>query len=329
MKFLRYPALIALLVLGILVTPLAAKAQPTVKVYRIGYLALNAPPNPFYEAFREGLHDLGYVDGQNILLESRWAEGRPERLPVLAADLVRLKVDLIVTAAVAATAAAKQATATKPIPIVMVNVFRPVEQGLVASLARPGGNITGLSNEAAPELDVKRIEFLKAVVPSAARVAVLWSAAFQGRQLQDMERGAHVFSLALQSVEIKEPSEFEAAFTAMTRKRADAVLVIGDPIIFFHRSRVIHLAAKRRLPSMYPFREFVDAGGLMAYGPSLPDIYRRAAVYVDKILKGAKPADLPVEQPTHFELVINLKTAKALGLTIPQSVLVRADQVIE
>jgi len=267
------------------------------------------------------------VEGQNFAIEERWAEGRAERLPDLAADLVRLKVDVIVTGSTPGARAAKQAT-TK-IPIIAVVVGDPVGTGLVASLARPGGNLTGLS-DITVDLSAKRLELLKEVAPTASRVAVLWNPTHPTNplQLRETQVAAQALGLTLQPVVVGSSDELERAFAAMMRERASALLVLAETLTLLHRRRLADLAAKNRLPAMYPFREQAEAGGLMSYGPSIPDMYRRAAVYVDKILKGAKPADLPVEQPTRFELVINLKTAKALRLTIPPSVLIRAEEVI-
>jgi len=285
------------------------------------------------EAFRQGLRDLGYVEGRNVVIEYRSAEGKYERFPALAAELVALKVDVIVAAgSTPAALAAKQATRT--ILIVFASAADPVASGLVTSLARPGGNVTGLSTVGS-ELVGKRLEQLKQAVPGVSRVAVLWQP--QGvlgeRTRKDMLKEADVAARALgvrlQFVEARGPADFDRAFSDMTRARAGALTVLGSPTFLNERRRLVDLAAKNRLPAVYTVREFVDAGGLMSYGPNLADLFRRAATYVDKILKGAKPADLPVEQPTKFELVINLKAAKALGLTIPQSLLGRADQVVE
>ena len=318
--------------LAMLAAPLAAEAQPAAKVPRIGYLALNPAANPhLHEAFRQGLRDLGYVEGRNVVIEYRDAEGKPERLPALAAELVALKVDVLVAQPTVAALAAKQATRT--LPIVFPVAADPVASGLVTSLARPGGNITGLTI-LAPEMVAKGLELLKQAVPGVSRVAVLWHpGAFPERMAKDMRKEAEVAARALgvrlQFLETRGPDDFDRAFSEMTRARADALTVLGGSMFVSERRRLVDLAAKNRLPAVYTSRESVDAGGLMAYGPSIPDLFRRAATYVDKILKGAKPADLPVEQPTKFELVINLKTAKALGLTIPPSLLARADQVIE
>ena len=316
----------------LLAVPLAAEAQPAGKVYRIGFLSPASPSDPrvqrFLAAFRNGLGELGYVEGQTIAIESRWAAGKYERLPGLAAELVRLKMEVIVTAAVPAIRAAKEATST--IPIIMAVVVDPVATGLVASLARPGGNITGLSLMT-PELVGKQLEMLKEVVPKASRVAVLWNPANPGNapQLRAAEVAARTLGVRLQPLEARGPREIDSAFAAMSKEGASAVVVLVDVVFIDQRTRIADLAATRRLPSVYGLPEYVEAGGLMAYGPSYIANYRRAAVYVDKILKGAKPGDLPIEQPTKFEFVINLKAAKALGLTIPPSLLQRADEVIQ
>ena len=316
---------------SLLAAPLAAEAQPVATVPRIGYLALNPTANPhLHEAFRQGLRDLGYVEGRNVVIESRDAEGKPERLPALAAELVALKVDVLVAQPTVAALAAKQATRTLPI---VFPVADPVSSGLVTSLARPGGNLTGLSI-LAPEMVGKGLELLKQAVPGVSRVAVLWDpGAFPERTAKDMRKevevAARALGVRLQFIEARGPDDFDRAFSEMTRARAGALTVLGGSMLFSERKRLVDLAAKNRLPAVYPWREGVDAGGLMAYGPNVADLFRRAATYVDKILRGAKPADLPVEQPTKFELVINLKAAKALGLTIPPSVLLRADEVIQ
>jgi putative tryptophan/tyrosine transport system substrate-binding protein len=322
----------AMLAGGIVVAPFAAEAQQADKVARIGYLATNLAANPHLrEAFRQGLRDLSYVEGRNVVIEYRDAEGKDERLSALAAELVALKVDVIFAPNTLAALAAKQATRT--LPIVFAVAADPVTDGLVTSLARPGGNVTGLSN-LAPELVGKRLEQVKQAVPGVSRVAVLWRPGASGERtekdmLKSAEVAARALGVRLQVVEARGPEDFDRAFSDMTRARAGALTSMGGPMFFNERRRLVDLAAKNRLPAVYPQREFVDAGGLMAYGPSLADLFRRAATYVDKVLRGAKPGDLPVEQPTKFELVINLKAAKALGLTIPQSLLGRADQVIQ
>jgi putative ABC transport system substrate-binding protein len=309
------------------------KAQQAGKIARIGYLTgtnLAASPR-LHEAFRQGLRDLGYVEGRNLVIEYRSAEGKLERLSALAAELVALKVDVIVAGGRPPALAAKQATSA--LPIVFAVAADPVADGLVTSLARPGGNVTGLSN-LAPELVGKRLELLKQAVPGVSRVAVLWQpGARSERTDKDMLKAADVaartLGVRLQFVEARGPADFDRAFSDMTRARADALTVLPSPMFINERRRLVDLAAKNRLLAVYPLREYVDAGGLMAYGAHLADLFRRAATYVDKILKGAKPADLPVEQPATFELVINLKTASALGLTIPPSLLGRADEVIQ
>jgi len=325
-------AFISTLTGGLLAAPLAAEAQPAAKVARIGFLATSLAANPHLtDAFGQGLRDLGYVEGRTVVIEYRDAEGNLERLPALAAELVALKVDVIVSPNTPAALAAKQATRT--LPIVFVGVGEPVASGLVSSLARPGGNVTGLS-VVSPELVGKWLELLTQAVPEVSRVAVLRQpGAMDERTEKDMLKGAEVAARALgvrlQFVEARSSADLERAFSDMIRERAGALTVRPAPMFVSERRRLVDLAAKNRLPAVYPWREFVDAGGLMAYGPNLADLYRRAAPYVDKILRGAKPGDLPVEQPTKFELAINLKTAKALGLTIPPSLLQRADQVIE
>jgi putative ABC transport system substrate-binding protein len=313
------------LMLSLLVTPLAAGAQPARKVYRIGYLFTGLlPPKVFLQA----LHELGYVEGRNLALESRGAEGREDRLPALAAELVQLKVDVIVAPGEAAAQAAKQAT--KTIPIVIAAAADPVGAGLVASLARPGGNITGVST-LSRELNGKRLELLKETFSKVIRVAVLTRAASvtTGGQLQEMEGEARSLGLQLQILEVRDLNDFDSAFSAIVKERADALLDLPDPLFHANRRLIAEFAARNRLPSIFHARDFVEAGGLMSYAASFANVYRRTAVYVDKILKGAAPADLPVEQPTKFELVINLKTAKALGITIPPALLFQADEVIK
>ena len=318
------------LVFGALLVPLAAEMQQPKKVPRIGLLDGNFPSTDQarYEAFRQGLRDLGYVEGKNIVIESRYAEGKLDRLSELAVELVRLKVEVIVAGGPTSTRSAKEATVT--IPIVMAFVNDPVGNGFVASLGRPGGNITGLSN-LAPELSGKRLELLKEIVPRLSRVAVVGTSTHPGnaQALRETELAAGAFGVQHQFLDIRDPKDIETAFRAASKGRADAALVLSSAVFAPHRTQIADLAVKNRLPAVYGQPEYVDAGGLMYYGPNINDLFRRAAFYVDKILKGAKPADLPVEQPTKFELVINLKTAKALGLTIPPSLLLRADQVIE
>jgi putative ABC transport system substrate-binding protein len=317
---------------GLLATPLTAEAQPAGKVYRIGYLTSGFKEvpgsNPGLAPFSQSLRELGYVEGRNVTLEIRYAEGRTERFPALAAELANLKVDVLVAVSTPGALAAKQATST--IPIVMASVGEPVEVKLVDSLAHPGGNVTGLSL-IAPQLAAKRLDLLKQALPKLLRVTVLWNSANQGMKarFQETQGGAQLLGVTLHSVTIQSPDDFDPLFAAMTRDRPESLLVLADTVTVANRQRTVEFAAKNRVPAIYEARTFVDSGGLMSYGVDFADHYRRTAIYVDKILKGTKPADLPVELPTKFEFVINLKTAKALGLTIPQSLLQRADQVIE
>jgi putative ABC transport system substrate-binding protein len=311
--------------------PLAVEAQQPGKVYRVGILT-NKASDPaearLWQAFRSGLRERGWIEGENILIEFRGAEGNTARLPELAADLVRLKVDLIVARSSMFVQPAKEATSS--IPIVFVVHADPVRTGHVTSLSRPGGNITGLAN-LMTDLGPKELELLSSAVPVAKRIAVLWNPDTPSHipALKAVGEAARTLRVQLQAVGARTAAELEGAFAAMARARAQAVLVLGSPIFFTARQRVAELAITHRLPTMLDASDYVEAGGLMSYSPNYDDLYRRGAVYVDKILKGAKPADLPVEQATKFELVINIKTAKALGLTIPQSVLVRADHVIQ
>ena len=323
---MRLIGLAVILTLSVILAPLAAQAQPAGKVYRIGVLGNeNAPP---WEGFRQGLRELGYVDSRNVTMEWRWSEGKTDRLPALAIELVGLRVDIIVASGTQAVRAAKQATST--IPIVMAVSSYPERIGLVASLARPGGNVTGLSN-VAPELSGKKLELLKEIAPKASRLAVLWNRAspVEPLGLQALRAAAPAAGMEILSVEVSTADDYPAAFASVASRRAHALMAHGNPVNFKNRQLIADFALRSRLPSIYEERLFVEAGGLMSYAPSFTDLFRRAATYVDKILKGAKPADLPVEQPTRFELVINLKTAKTLGLTIPPLVLFRADQVIE
>jgi putative ABC transport system substrate-binding protein len=317
---------------GLLVAPLVAEAQQAAKVPRIGWLVANlAGKSHMTEGFLQGLRDLGYIEGRNIVIEIRDAGGKLEQLPALAAELVALKVDVILAGGTAQALAAMEAT--KTIPIVFTATVDPVADGLVTSLSRPGGNVTGVSSLSS-ELVGKCLELLKQAVPGISRVAVLWHPGTLGERTEkDMLKAADVAARALgvrlQFVEARGPADFDRAFSEMTRARAGALTVWTSPMFNTQRRRLVDLAAKNRLPAVYPWGEAVDAGGLMAYGANAADAFRRAATYVDKILKGAKPGDLPVEQPTKFELVINLKTAKALGLTIPQSLLLQADEIIQ
>jgi len=318
------------LTFGLLAAPLAAEAQPPGKVPRIGVLVVAT--RSFFstriESFRQGLRELGYVEGKNVLIEYRYAEGKLDLLPALASELVQLKVDVIVTASPPGVQAAKNATST--IPIVFAAIGDPVGGGFVASLARPGGNVTGLSI-LAPALSGKRLELLKEAFPKVTRVVILWNPTSSGEALsfREMPAVAKALGVQHQSMEVRAANDFEDGFQRAKQEGAQALVTMPSPVINANRQQILEFAAKNRLPAMYAGSEFVEAGGLMSYGPNYTDQFRRAAVFVDKILKGAKPADLPVEQPTKFELVINLKTAKALGLTIPPSLLLRADQVIE
>jgi putative ABC transport system substrate-binding protein len=317
-----------LLVLFLLAAPLAAEGQSTGTVPRIGYLSVASAGVPGHIAIRQSFRELGYVEGQSILFEDRFAEGQSARLPALAAELTRLHVDVIVAASPPAIRAAKDATRT--IPIVMITGDDPVRSGFVVGLARPGGNITGVMRLVS-ELAGKQMELLKQVVPSLRNVAMLWDPAMPTTtaDLTDVRHDARSLGLRLQIVEARRATDYASAFAAMAKERAAALVVIGSPTFLADQRRIADLAAKHRLPATYSFKEQAEIGGLMSYGASQADVLRRAAIYVDKILKGAKPADLPVEQPTKFELVINLKTAKAIGLTIPPTLLQRADQVIE
>ncbi len=319
----------------VLAAPLAAEAQQPGKVWRIGMLWFGSsledlPTRVRFDAFQQGLREQGYMEGRNVAFEHRYARGKYELFSDLAAELVRLKVDIIVTPGnTPATLSAKQATST--IPIVFMGAGDPVALGFVASLARPGGNITGVSSRVSPEITGKQLELLKEAVPKLSRVAVLRNPTGPDTRvyIREAEVAARSLKVQLHIVEARGPAEFEGAFAAMTKARAGAILVLADVIFVFNGRQVADLAAKNRLPAMYGLREHVEAGGLMAYGTNVAELSRRASTYVGKILQGAKPADLPVEQPTKFDLVINLKAAKALGLTIPPSLLGRADEVIQ
>ena len=322
-------AFITSLAVGALLASRSADAQPAKGMRRIGWLspASAADGLPNLEALRAGLRELGYAEGQNITIEARWADGQSERLPQLAAELVRLPVDVICTAGTPASGAAKQATST--IPIVFANVAFPDRTGLVASYPRPGGNVTGVAF-IGPEYG-KRLELLREARPGLSRVALIYNPDNPGSvlALQETQRWATEMKVRLEPHKFRGPQDFESVFGAIAGKRPDALMTTADPLIASYRARIVDFTAKNRLLSMYPTRDFVVAGGLMFYGGSIPEMYRRAAVYVDRILKGAKPADLPVEQPVKFDMVINLKTAKALGLTIPHSLLLRVDEVIQ
>jgi putative ABC transport system substrate-binding protein len=307
-----------------------AEGQPSVKIRRIGVLTPRSPSDSalWHHAFQQGLHDLGWVEGKNISIEYRYAKGKRDHLPDLAADLLRLNVEVVVVVSVYAARAVQQAN--KAIPIVMASAADPVQLGLVASLARPGGNITGLS-EITPEMAGKRLELLKEMVPKLSRVAVLWDPGNDASALswKEIQSPASQLGLRLHSLEARSPKDFDKAFESATRARAGALAVMPAQLFGANLKRIADLAAKNRLPSIWHLSEFVDSGGLAAYGPDRSDQFRRAAYFVDKILKGAKPAELPVEQPVKFEFVVNLKAAKQIGLTIPPNVLARADRVIK
>ena len=321
-------ALAGLVFLAILAAPLASDAQPSGRMVRIGYLMERSGSTPWDEAFLEGLHALGYVEGRNITIEYRWAGTGGEQLPALAAELVALKVDVIVTAGTPATLAAKGSTST--IPIVMASSPNPVTTGLVASFAHPGGNVTGQS-VFGQELSSKRLEILREAIPKLSRVGALYNAANPAMppQFKETEAAAKVLGLQVQPMGARIPDDLENVFAATKRWGVGGVVILSDSSTIGHRSQIGAAAAKNRLPTMFANRAYLEGGGLMSYGPNITDSFRRAATYVDKILKGAKPGDLPIEQPTKFELVINLKAANALGLTIPQSLLQRADDVIQ
>jgi len=311
---------------AVLAAPRAAEAEQTGKVYRIGFLRAGQPPTTFVEAFQQGLRARGYIDGRNVVIEYRFTDGSFDELPRLAAELVRFNVDVIVASSAPAAFAARSAT-TK-VPIVFVGVYDPLEIGLVTSLAHPGDNVTGLS-QSSTDLGGKRLELIKELVPKLRRVAILWHPANLTNLVQKKgaEAAARTAGVDTKAVPIQDPNQFASAFE--DARGVDGLMQMEDPLFTTHRRQLAELAIRSRLPAIYSIREFVDAGGLMSYGADYADLYRRAATYIDKILKGAKPAELPVEQPTKFELVINLKTAKALGLTVPPPLLARADRVIE
>ena len=333
MKRRAFISLLGGAVTGGVIWPLAARAQKAAKAPRIGYLGYSSPPleRNLVGEFQQGLRSIGYVDGQNVAIEYRSAEGKLERLPALAAELIGLNVDIIVTLATPGALAAKQSTNT--IPIVVAAMADPARDGLVASLSRPGGNVTG-ATFLGPELIPKRLGLLKEVVPGASRVAVLWhpgvySERTMGDMLNESEAAARTLRMQLQLLGVGSANDFDGAFSTMSRDRTDALLVFPSPMLYLEYRRIVDLVTKIRLPAVYPWREAVDAGGLMSYGASIPGMLRHAAFLVGRIFNGAKPADLPIEQPTKFELVVNLKSASALGLEIPPTILVRADEVIE
>jgi putative tryptophan/tyrosine transport system substrate-binding protein len=323
--------LILALAIGVVAAPFLAASQPSQRVYRVGHLAAGgrtpdgAPPSPL----REGLRELGYLEGKNVAYEARFAEGRMERLPDLAAELVRLKVDVLVAQGGLAVAAARQATSTIPI-VIGLAAGDAVAMRWIESLARPGGNVTGLSDESV-QLSAKRMELLKEAVPKAARIAVLWNANDQGMTLryQEIEKAAQILRVEVQPLGVREPDDFGVAFSTMTRRRPDALFLVADALTMLNRKRVVEFAATHRIPAMYEASFIVRDGGLMSYGPSPEDSFRRAALYIDRIFKGAKPGHLPAEQPTRYYLAVNLKTAATLGVTIPPSLLLRADDVVQ
>ena len=327
---MRLRTLGMIVAIGILAAAPRADAQAPAKVPRIGFLGNTTPglEANLVGPFREGLRELGYVEGRNIVIEYRWAEGKYERFPSLIAELIALKVDVIVTAGTPATLAVKKATTS--VPLVMIAVGDPVGTGIVASLARPGGNITGLTS-ISPELEGKRLELLREVVPNLSHIAVLWNAASPLQVVAEKETraAAQVLRMRVLSLGVRTQAEIEDALARIVRERPGALLVLADRLFLQHRARIMDFATKHRLPGVHAYRELVEAGGLMSFGPSYAGMHKRAAYYVDRILKGAKPADLPVEAPTTFELVINLKAARALRLTIPQSVFLRATEVIQ
>ena len=313
--------------LGAVAWPLAARGQQPDKIFKIGFIATGGVPL-YMNAFHDALQALGWIEGKNVIYEARYAENRLDRLPELVAELLRLNVDVIVAGGTPAPLAAKRATAT--VPIVMTAAADPLGSGLIASLARPGGNVTGLSLMSA-DLVEKRLELLKEVFPGLASVAVLWNAdhPFSALVFKETKRAAQSLRIEVQSLEVRSPDDIDSALVTAMRQNASALIAVEDPLTTDYRHQIADFVAENRLPAIYGLRMFVDAGGLLSYGADLADLYRRAAGYVDKILKGAKPSDLPVEQPTKFELVVNLKTAKALGLTIPPTLLATADEVIE
>ena len=319
-----------IITLGILLGSLAAQAQPTGNVYRIGFLGNStaALEANLVGPFREGLRDLGYVEGRNVLIEYRWAEGQYDRFPALIGELLALKVAVIVTAGTPATLAVKKATTS--VPLVMTAVGDPVGTGIVPSLSHPGGNITGLT-AISTEMDAKRLELLREVVPSVSYIALLWNAGSPLQVLAEkqVQAAAQVLRMRVLSLGVKTEEEIKSALAVMARERPDALLVLADRLLLHHRVLIMDFATRHRLPGVHAYRELVEAGGLMSFGPSYADMHKRAAYFVDRILKGAKPGDLPVERPRTFELVINLKVAKALGLTIPQSVLLRGTEIIQ
>jgi len=315
---------------GLVTMPWVSRAQDTPRTWRIGFLEAGAPAanQHFLDAFKRGLREQGYVEGQNVVVVERWADGNVERFPVLLDELVQAKVDIIVVASTQGAIAAK--AAVKTIPVIFVGVGDPVGNGIVASLGRPGGNLTGFSLAEEEGLVGKRIELFREAVPPIDRLALIWNPTAPGvARLKEARSSAAKFHVTLRPFEVRDAKELDGIFAKVAKERLTRLMVLADPLTVRNRVHIVELAAKTRLPAIYPFLEFAHVGGLMAYGPSIPELFRRAAGYVDKIVKGAKPADLPVEQPTKFDFVINLKTAKTLGLTIPRTVLARADEVIQ
>jgi putative ABC transport system substrate-binding protein len=330
-SLIRWSSVLLSVALGLPTPPIRAAAQPIHKVFRVGLLAAGprTPDGAAPAALREALRDLGYIEGQNVTYEARFAEAKMERLSGFAAELVRLKVDVIVANGGFAVLAAKEATASIPI-VIATPSGDAVALGWIASLSRPGGNVTGLSDESG-QLAAKRVQLLKEAVPQAARMAVLWNANDQGMTLRyrEIEKAAQILHVELQAFGLRESEDFPGVFSAMTRRPPDAMFLVADPLTTMYHNRFIEFVATHRIPAMYEFDFIVRNGGLMSYGPSFTDSFHRAAFYIDQILKGTRPADLPAEQPTRYYLTVNLKTAKALGLTFPQSVLIRADEVIQ
>jgi putative tryptophan/tyrosine transport system substrate-binding protein len=315
---------------SLLAAPIAVRAQSATKVYRIGFLEAGAASvnRHFLEAFQSGLREFGYVEGNNVVIDARWAEGRAERFPELLGELIQLKPDVIVVASTLGAVAARKVVTS--IPVVFVGVADPLDMGLVVSLARPGGNMTGISRGFGEGLIGKGLQLLKNIVPGASRIAILWNAAGEiAPRLKEAQAAVRTLGMTPLPIDVREPSDFDSAFARMRKQNANAVMVVTDPLTLRYRETIVKLAAANRIPAVYEFAEFARAGGLISYAASVPPLFQRAARYVDKILKGARPGDLSVEQPTKFELVINLKTARALGIAVPQSVLLRADEVIQ
>ena len=316
---------------GFVAMPVASRAQESARVWRIGFLEAGAPAanQHFLDAFKRGLSERGYVEGRNVVIVERWGDGYVDRFPALLGELVQEKVDIVVVASTAGAVAAKSVIKTRP--VVFVGVQDPVGVGIVERLGRPGGNLTGFSQAEEERLVGKRLELFKEAVPPVERLGLIWNPTAPGVELRlkEARKAAAKFVVSLRTFEVRDAKELDGAFATMTKERLSRLMVLADPLTVRNRKHIVELAAKSRIPAIYPFLEFTRVGGLMAYGPSIPELFRRAAGYVEKILKGTRPADLPVEQPTKFDLVINLKTEKTLGLTIPRTVLARADEVIQ